>query len=239
MRLPFHSFGLALLAAAPALAQTITPPTPTPRYYVGLAAYTSFYQPIGHPTASYYSNFIRSSSFRLPVQLTAGYYISPRVAVQVGLAYSTGTTEYAQTFVHNSPTPGAPSPFNSTEGTSRQTQVAASVLGRYTLTANPAHRLQFDALGGFTFEHSNFRTQGYYADGSSGTAAVSTPYDNTFARNTLLLTGGVGTRYRLGSRLALTYDFTVNKALTNEAAPYGSNVLTTSHALGLHYQFGR
>ena len=228
---------LLLAATLPALAQT-TPATPAPRYYVGLAAYTSFYQPIGHPTVSYYPNFIRSSTFRLPVQLTAGYYISPRVAVQVGLAYSTGTTQYAQTHVYNSPTPGAPSPFNSNEGTSRQTQVAASVLGRYTLTANPAHRLQFDALGGFTFEHSNFRTQGYYSDGSSGTA-VSTPYDNTFARNTLLLTGGLGTRYRLGSRLALTYDFTVNKALTNEAAPYGSNVLTTSHALGLRYQFGR
>ena len=238
MRLPFHSLGLALLAAAPALAQT-TPPAPnTPRYYVGLAAYTSFYQPIGHPTAPYYSNFIRSSSFRLPVQLTAGYYISPRVAVQVGLAYSTGTSQYYQTYVYNSSTPATPSPFNSTEGTSRQTQVAASVLGRYTLTANPAHRLQFDALGGFTFEHSNFRTQGYYSDGSSGTA-VSTPYDNTFARNTLLLTGGVGTRYRLGSRLALIYDFTVNKALNNEAAPYGSNVLTTRHALGLRDQFGR
>ncbi len=238
MRLPFHSLGLALLATAPALAQTSSPTTPTPRYYVGLAAYTSFYQPIGHPTAPYYSNFIRSSTFRLPVQLTAGYHISPRVAVQVGLAYSTGTTQYAQTYVYNSLTPGTPSPFNSAEGTSRQTQVAASVLGRYTLTANPAHRLQFDALGGFTFEHSNFRTQGYYSDGSSATA-VSKPYDNTFAQNTLLLTGGVGARYRLCSRLAFTYDFTVNKALTTEAAPYGSNVLTTSHALGLRYHFGR
>ena len=232
--------GLLLGAALPTFAQTSAAApasTPAPRYYVGLAAYNSFYQPIGHPAAGF-PVFIQSSSFRLPVQLTAGYYLSPRVALQVGLAYSTGSTQYGQTFVYNSSTPGTPSPYSTNEGHRRQTQVAASVLARYTLTANPAHRLQFDALGGFTLEHNRANSYGMYTNSSQGTV-VSSPYDDTFARNTLLLTGGVGARYRLGSCLALTYDFTVNKALPDGLTPNGSNVLTTSHALGLRCQFGR
>ena len=233
--------GLLAAAALPALAQTSADAPAAPRYYVGLAAYTSFYQPIGHP-AQGYTAYIKSSSFRLPVQLTAGYHFSPRVAVQVGLAYSTGTTQYGQTFVFSSPTPGAPSPYNTTEGHSTQTQLASSVLGRYTLTANPAHRLQFDALGGFTLERSILSNQGTYTDGSQSTA-VSSNYDYTTTRNTLLLTGGVGARFRLTRCLGLTYDFTVNKAL-NSPNTYGgsstpTNTLTTSHALGLRYQFGR
>ena len=231
---------LFLTAAAPALAQTTADAPAPPRYYVGLAAYTSFYQPIGHPAPGY-TAAIQSSSFRLPVQLTAGYYLSPRVAVQVGLAYSTGTTQYGLTSVYSSPTPGAPSPYTTIEGHSIQTQLATSVLGRYTLTANPAHRLQVDALGGFTLEHSIRSNQGTFIDGSQG-AAVSNNYDYTSTRNTLLLTGGVGARYRLSRRFGLTYDFTVNKVLNNTNDYGGSNIgntLTTSHALGLRYQFGK
>ena len=254
MRFLSFALGGLLLAAAtlPAHAQTSAdaPAAPLPgtaRYYVGLAAYTSFYQPIGHP-AQGFTAFIKSSSFRLPVQLTAGYHFSPRVAVQVGLAYSSGTTQYGQTFVYSSPTPGAPSPYNTIEGHNTQTQLATSVLARYTLTANPAHRLQFDALGGFTFERSILSNQGTYTDGSQSTA-VSGNYDYTTTRNTLLLTGGVGARFRLTRCLGLTYDFTVNRALNSpntygggSGTTYGGsspNTLTTSHALGLRYQFGR
>lgn len=240
--------GLLLAAALPARAQTSSDtPAAAPRYYVGLGAYSSFYQPIGHSEPGY-TAYIKSSSFRLPVQLTAGYHISPRVAVQVGLAYSTGTTQYGQTFVYNAPTPGAPSPYTTIEGHSTQTQLATSVLGRYTLTANPANRLQFDALGGFTLERSILSNQGTYTDGSQGTA-VSNNYDYSRTQNTLLLTGGIGARYRLSRCLELTYDLTVNKALNNINS-YGnsngsgsigspSNTLTTSQALGLRYRFGR
>jgi hypothetical protein len=241
--LPVAFSGLLFAAALPAHAQTAPAETAAaPRYYVGLAAYSSFYQPIGHPEPGY-TAFIKSSSFRLPVQFTAGYYLSPRVAVQVGVAYSTGTTQYGQTFVYNSPTPGAPSPYTTTEGHSSQTQLATSVLARYTLTANPAHRLQVDALGGFTLERSILSNQGTYTNSSQGTL-VSNDYDYTSTRNTLLLTGGVGARYRLARRFELTYDFTVNKALNN-INTYGgggnsvSNTLTTSQALGLRYRFGR
>ena len=239
--LSFTLGGLLLGAALPTLAQTsaaVPAAAPTPRYYVGLAGYSSFYQPIGHPTTGGNPTFTQNSSFRLPVQFTAGYHLSPRVAVQVGLAYSKGSMQYDQTYVYSPSTPGTPSPYFTNEGHSNQTQVAVSVLGRYTLTANPAHRLQFDALGGFTLERSTVSSQGTYTNGSGGTA-VSMPYDRTFTNNTWLLTGGVGTRYRLSSRLALTYDFTVNKALTDGASSYRSDVLTSSHALGLRYQFGR
>ena len=236
--LPFALGGLLLAAARPALAQTspAAEPAPAPRYYVGLAAYSSYYQPLGHPDTGL-TGYIQNSSFRLPVQFTAVYQLGSRVAVQVGLAYSTGTTQYGLTTVYNAPTPGTPSPYFTTAGHSTQTQVAASVLGRYALTANPAHRLQFDALGGFTLERSVLHNRGTDTNSAQG-ITTSGDYDYTRTRNMLLLTGGIGARYRLSSRFELTYDFTVNKALTDNAAATSSHTLTTSHALGLRYRFG-
>ena len=230
--------GLLLAAALPSHAQTSPTETAAPRYYVGLAAYSSYYQQLGHPDAGP-TGYLQSSSFRLPVQLTAGYQLSPRLAVQVGVAYSSGTSHYGLTTGYSSPTPGTPSPYYTTAGTSTQTQVATSILGRYTLTANPANRLQFDALGGFTLERSILHNRGTDTNSAQG-ASTSTDYDYSATRNMLLLTGGVGARYRLSSRFELTYDFTVNKALTNSyTSPANSHVLTTSHALGLRYRFGR
>ncbi|MET4076296.1 outer membrane beta-barrel protein [Hymenobacter sp. UYCo722] len=233
--------GLLLGAAFPALAQTAADAPATPRFYVGLGAYSSFYQPIGHPASNGYSSFIQSSSFRLPVQFTAGYHISPRVAVQVGLAYSTGTSQYGQTFVYSTTTPGTPSPSYTMAGTTTQTQTSVSALARYTLTANPAHRLQFDALGGFTLEHGTTDNQGSRTENLQGPPTTTT-YDYRLSKNSYLLTGGVEARYRLSRCLELTYDFTVNKAL-NSPNIYGgngtANTLTTSQALGLRYRFGR
>ena len=82
---------LLLGSPLPSLAQTSSDTPATPRYYVGLGAYSSFYQSLGH--ASVGSN---DYSFRLPVQLTAGYQLSPRLAVQVGVAYSSTNYHYDQ-----------------------------------------------------------------------------------------------------------------------------------------------
>lgn len=228
--------GLLLSTAAlPALAQTAPAETPaTPRYYVGLGAYSSFYQSLGHASSG-----PNDYSYRVPVQLTAGYQLSPRVAVQVGVAYSSASFDYNQ-FTSNT-TPGQPASYYSIKGSTSQRQTSVSALARYTLTANPANRLQFDALGGFTLERGTYHYNGSQTDNSQG-PLTTRDYDFRSSQNTFLLTGGVGARYRLSRHFELTYDFTVNKALNNPSYYGGSNAtntLTTSHALGLRFRFGR
>jgi hypothetical protein len=81
-----YAFAVGLLLSLPLAgsAQSVAP-TPTPRYYVGLAAYSSKYQYVG-------GNSFRE--LRVPVQITAGYQLKPRLAVQVGVAYSQSTFDY-------------------------------------------------------------------------------------------------------------------------------------------------
>lgn len=225
--------GLLLSSALPALAQSSAEPPAAPRFYVGLGAYNSYYQRIGG--YSRYSN----GGLRLPLQLTAGYQVHPRLAVQVGVAYSGGTSHYYENTLYQNATTGPNASYYTLDGDYIQRQVSVSSLARYTLTTNPAHRLQFDALGGFTLERTSSRSRGTQTNYAAGSAATTSDYSFGYAQNTLLLTGGIGARYRLSHRFELTYDFTVNKVLTNGAAPYGNNTLTTGQALGLRYRFGR
>jgi hypothetical protein len=235
--LPLALGGLFLTTALPALAQSSADAPAPSRFYVGLGAYSSYYQQVGN------SSLGLDNRFRLPVQVTAGYQLSPRLAAQIGVAYSTDQSRYGQTVVYSTSTPGTPSPYMSTEGRVAQWQTSVSALARYTLTANPAHRLQFDALGGFTLEHRRTSNQGSLTNSSQGTATTSS-YDFNSKQNTFLLTGGVGARYRLSRHFELTYDFTVNKALNNSSNVFGNaitgtNALTSSSALGLRYRFGK
>ena len=223
--------GLLLGTTLPARAQT-TPGTPAaPRFFVGLGAYSSYYQQLGGYTP--YS----SGGFRVPVQLTAGYQLSPRVAVQVGVAYSGSTAHTFDVGLVYNPASSRGTYFHYAASSTRRS-ASVSALARYTLTRNSAHRLQFDALGGITLEHGDDFERGTRAD-SVGAALVVSPFGYHAAQNTLLLTAGLGTRYRLGSRFELTYDFILNKALSGPAphpAPIG---LTGSQMLGLRYRFGR
>lgn len=209
--------------------------TAAPRFYVGLGAYSSYYQPLGSQTAPSYTG-----QFRLPVQLTAGYQLRPRLALQLGVAYSGSTSHYAESTLYQNATTGPNATYYNLDGDYTLRRATVSALARYTLTANPAHRLQFDALGGLTLERSSSRSRGTQTNYAAGTIASTSDYSFGYAQNTLLLSGGVGARYRLSPRFELTYDFTVNKALTERYSPYYSNnILTTSHALGLRYRFGR
>lgn len=234
MRFPaFLLGGLLLGPALPVLAQTAAEAPATPRFYVGLGAYSSYYNGIGH--YSQYSN----GDFRLPVQLTAGYQLRPRLAVQVGLTYSGGTSHYAENTLYLNANTGPNSSYYTLDGDYTRRQASVSALARYTLTANPAHRLQFDALGGFTLERASSHSRGTQTNYASGSTATTSDYSFNHAQNTLLLTGGVGARYRLSRRFELTYDFTVNKALTGPAPHPAPAGLTSSQALGLRYRFGR
>ncbi|MDO7853801.1 outer membrane beta-barrel protein [Hymenobacter convexus] len=221
-----------LLLALPLLghAQTIAEPAPaSPRYYVGLAAYSSYYQPLEgrHPGVT---------GLAVPLQLTAGYQLRPRLAVQVGLAYSSSAYTYnGDGYFYN---------LNSNKGiyykyagNSSNRNTSVSVLARYTLTRKPGHRLQFDALGGFALEHRRGTDRGTYID-STGGRRNENSYDDRASDNALLITAGLGTRYRLSPRFDLTLDLLLNRSLTSPPENYRAG-LTGSGALGLRYRFGR
>ena len=228
--LPVALSGLLFAAALSAHAQTIPAETPAaPRYYVGLGAYSSFYQQIG-------SRRTGNTGFAVPLQLTAGYQLSPRVAVQLAVAYSGRTYDQSYLYYNLS----TPPPYSGYEATGKSTDryTSASALVRYTITHDLTKRLQFDALGGVGFEHAQSHGRGTQSITSLGTTQTG-PYDFSSSRNTLLLTAGVGIRYRLSSRFELTGDFTVNRALTT---PHGYNPntqLTGAQSLGVRYRFGR
>ncbi|MFD2718534.1 outer membrane beta-barrel protein [Hymenobacter monticola] len=221
-----------LLLALPLLSRAQA--APAPRYYVGLAAYSSDYQPLG-------SRRPGVTGFPVPLQLTAGYQLTPRLAVQVGLAYSGSASAYnGEGYFYNlNSNQGI---YYSYAGKSSIRNASASVLARYTLTRQPGHRLQFDALGGLTLEHRRGTDRGTYTDSLGGRRNAS-PYDDRAAVNTLLLTAGLGTRYRLSSRFDLTLDLLLNRSL-NAPAPspifYNfQNGFSSSAALGVRYRFGR
>ncbi|MBF9144271.1 outer membrane beta-barrel protein [Hymenobacter properus] len=226
-----------LLLALPLLgrAQAAPDAAPAPRFYVGLAAYSSDYLPLE-------SRHSGVSGFPVPLQLTAGYQLRPRLAVQVGLAYSGSAYGYnGEGYFYN--LNSARGTYYSYSGKSTVRNTSASVLARYTLTRKAEHRLQFDALGGFTLVHRRGSDQGIYVDSLSGSRNTS-PYDGHASTNTLLLTAGLGTRYRLSPRFDLTLDLLLNRSLASPL--YYDNFFknyqggfSSSAALGVRYRFGR
>ena len=223
--------GMLLIAALPARAQTAAETPPAPRFYIGLGAYSSYYQLLGGQSGY-------DTPVRLPVQLTAGYQLRPRLAVQVGVAYSGATANFSGVGLAYNPANPTKGTFFEYYGASTQRNTSLAALARYTLTRNPAHRVQFDALGGFTLEHGSGFDRGTYSDSLGGTRNV-TSYAYRASRNTLLLTAGIGTRFRLSRHFELTYDLTLSKALTNDSPTGQFQGLTSSSALGLRYRFGR
>ena len=127
-----------LFLALPLLghAQATAPePAPAPRFYVGLAAYSSDYQSIG-------SRRPGVTGFAVPLQLTAGYQLRPRLAVQVGLAYSGSSYAYrGDGYFYNLNSPSNRGIYYNYSGKSNIRAASASVLARYTLTRKAGHRL--------------------------------------------------------------------------------------------------
>lgn len=169
----------------------------------------------------------------MPVQLTAGYQLRPRLALELGVAYSGRTTTYAYEGYYSSG--GTPYYYQrSNTATSRTTSVSA--LARYTLIRQPAHRLQVDALGGFTLLHRNYYSRGFEGDDLSGSLQTK-PFTVRSASTDLLLTAGRGLRYRLTPRFELNFDLATNYNLTSPTVH--NDGFTGSSALGLRYRFGQ
>lgn len=224
----FTLSALLLLSARPGRAQTAPEPAPAPRFFVGLGAYSSSYQRIGKFPPAYVTD-----RFRLPVQLTAGYQFTPRLAVQASAAYS-GTSR--DLFIANFTNPTSPTGYSEGNFTFRERSISAAVLARYTAT-NPAARLQVDALGGAGLEHAGGSSRGVFATSPGG--QTGPPIENHYSTNILTATLGAGLRYRLSPRFELTYDFTVSRALGSDARTYLDRSLTTAHGLGVRYRFGQ
>ena len=220
--------GSGLLLFSPLLSRGQSPaePAAAPRFYVGLAAYHSNYQNLGSWRQS-------DTGFRVPVQLTAGYQLRPRLALELGAAYSGRSGAYAFDRYLNQGT-GGPVWYYLYSNTFTDRITTVSALARYTLTRQPAHRLQVDALGGLTLVHGNSYSRGFEASDFSGTFE-SVPFDRRSTHNDFLLTAGLGLRYRLAPRFELDFDLTTNRNLNNQRVYSG---FTGSAALGVRYRFG-
>ncbi|MBF9144272.1 outer membrane beta-barrel protein [Hymenobacter sp. BT439] len=189
--------------------------------------YSSYYQKIGKYPPEYVS-----SQFRLPVQLTAGYQFTPRLAVQASAAYS-GTSR--DLFTVNSNNPASPTGYTEGSFTFTARSISAAALARYTVTS-PTARLRVDALGGAGLEHSGGNSRGTISTRPFGQDAQ--PVESHYSKNILTATLGAGLRYSLNPHFELTYDFTVNRALTSDTRDYITRSLTTAHGLGVRYRFG-
>ena len=147
--------GLLLGSSAPVFAQEGAPAAH--RFYGGLTVYSSSFQPLG---GNYYHTTV-------PVQAVVGYQLRPRWAVQVGAAYSGYRQEYSS--LGRYAEPGGTNSYDfSYNGSYAMRKLSVALLGRYTLTRTPTHRLQVDALGGFTYEHGSVRDAGTYASNQGG-----------------------------------------------------------------------
>ena len=111
----------------------------------------------------------------------------------------------------------------------RSTSVAA--LARYTLTRQPAHRLQVDGLGGLTLRHFSFDGTGSYPD--SRVPGGFGGYELHSRDTNVYLTAGASVRYRLFAHLEAVADGTLS---TNLRAVRD---MTPALAVGLRYRFGR
>ncbi len=214
----------ALLVGCPlaGLAQRVEPAAP--RYYVGLAAYSSDYQGIS-------GNSLRE--LRAPVQITAGYQLLPHLAVQAGVAYKQSTFDYG-TLSYVEQDPQVFIAKHHYFGQANWYHTTLSVLARYTLTRHATHRLQTDLLGGFALEKEQSATSYQYTTFNGTGALLSTSTTASSYRYSVgLLTGGISARYRCTAHLEAVLDATLNAPLSSlMSAP------TPAGALGLRYRFG-
>jgi hypothetical protein len=221
----------SLLLGAPLFSHAQSAPT-LPRYYVGLSVYSSDYQPL----SGNYRN-----GFTLPVQLTLGYQLRPRLAVQASVAYSGSSYNYFDVGKYYTGSGSAASPYAYFEYTGKgsTSMTSISLLGRYTLTRQPTHHLQLDLLGGFTLA-TRRATDKYTRTDSDSTRAtnVTTNSDTHFQQSTLLLTVGGSARYRFGQHLEGVFDLTINSSLLPSNQGATNTGLTGAAALGLRYRFG-
>lgn len=214
----------ALLLACPflALAQRPVPPA-SGRLYVGLGAYLSNFQGISGNSFS---------GLKVPVQLTAGYQLRPRLALQVSVAYNRPTFDFS-TLNTTDTTPGALIVAHRYEGQSiwRRTTLSGQV--RYSLR-QPTRRWQVELLAGYAQEREVYTSYHTYTaiDNTNSVYDSSYSTDNhTYSLNTF--TAGLSTRYCFGAHFAAVADGLLVGVPNHWSSPPG-----LAGSLGLRYRFG-
>jgi len=170
------------------------------------------------------------------VQLTVGYQLRPRLALELGVAYNGRTSRYA--YEGNYYNAAGINYYNKYTNTSTQRTTSVLALARYTLTRQPTHRLQFDVLGGLTALHRDSYSRGSETNDLTGTTQT-TPFSYRGSDNALLLTLGGSARYRLSSQFELNFDLTTNYGVPIKSPSTQIEGFTGSAALGLRYHFGK
>lgn len=223
--LPCLAGSLLLGASLTSHAQSGELPT-APHFYVGLGVYSSSHQNL----SSWYDQA------RIPVQATVGYQLRPRLAVQLGVAYSGNGTDYTYSSSYSSYYPAPPSTVVDYAGRYTERLATATLLVRYRLTRQPGHRFQADVLGGAKFEYTRYNSVGTRTTHDQA-APVVTAYESPASYTQPALSLGFGLRYRLVSQLEVAYDFTFDQPVTRNDY-YNSSRLQASTALSLRYHFG-
>jgi hypothetical protein len=205
--------GLPLASAAQAAA-------PVPRFYGGVGLYSSWYNTLG----SHYGD-----GNTVPVQVTLGYQLRPRLAVQGSFAYSSYSGTNAGTVIDYYTGLG-----NSYLSNYRNRFYTLAAQVRYTLTRQPSHHFQFDILGGFTRESYSYDGNGYYPSYvAANQPTVTSTYDNHSSNSNYLINAGPSVRYRIGQRFELAYSWTLGLDLRAAEHPHDAS------SLGIRYRFGR
>jgi hypothetical protein len=202
------------------------PSVAAPKFYGGLALYSGSYHSLGRSKALSSS----TSTYQLPVQATLGYWVRPRLAVQLGVVYSGRKNSYASTDTYTDA--NSNTILFTSNGRSTLRHYTASLQARYTLTRKSNHRFQVDAVGGVAYDHQYYRGVGSeeYTNVSKGTSTFDY-HDDTFPYHETFVIIGPSFRYRFGQRLDVVYDLLLNQPLNRQ-----SN--SGSMALGLRYRFG-
>ncbi len=201
------------------------------RYYVGLQSATNWYElyykagPFTTPPTS-----IKVS----PWLLSAGYFILPRLAVQLGFAYRTRSDSY----------PGATG--TDLQGhrilddafTDADKQVAVPLMLRYSLSRRKPH-LRADALLGVVWAHHSFVQDSHdEVDGQITRQSSSSDRAGNFYAS-----AGLGVRWVFNRHFEALGDFTLNRNLKDVPNYVHQQVtgntlgLTHSVNLGLRYRF--
>jgi hypothetical protein len=218
-----------LLASSFAGHAQATEPAPIPRFYGGLGLYTSSHQNLSSWGID---------GARIPVQAVVGYQWRPRLAVQLGVAYSGNRSQYAYNYFYSPNYPAPAGAKTDVAGTYTERSITTSLLARYTLTRKLAHRFQADLIGGVKVEYSRYHDVGISTSyDQTATVIGVTPYEYPSTYNSTLLSLGISLRYRVVSQLEAMYDFTFDQPVSNGGSRYGLRP-SASMALGVRYRFG-
>lgn len=235
---------LPAFALLPVCSYAQTAPVTGAKFYVGLGAASSLLKSPDGFAATPVTPITHNDAPVLP-QLTAGWQLAPRLALQLGVRYAQQRSTY--TFVQGSTTgSGSAGLFPGFESF-RFRSIAAPVLLRYTLTHNPAQRVQVDALGGVTLvrrwtQYHNLRRVSS-PDSTQADFALDT--QSALASTDVHATLGLGVRCRVASRLELAAEVLANYQVNTPKRPtIGTTTLTEvsrlapTGSVGVNYRFG-